>query len=117
VTPVEVVTDQPAAYPRILDEQLPAAWHRTHRYSNNRIEADHGQPNRRLRPMPGIKSDPGATLATAGHAFVQNLRQGHYELAVDEPIQPPVAVAFDELTATIRTGDRTSPTESACREP
>jgi transposase-like protein len=31
----------------------------------------------------------------------QNLRRGHYELAVDEPIQLRVAVAFDELRATI----------------
>jgi transposase-like protein len=27
--PVEVVTDQAAAYPAVLDELLPAAWHRT----------------------------------------------------------------------------------------
>jgi transposase, IS6 family len=42
VTPVEVVTDRAAAYPRVLDELVPAAWHRTDRYGNNRIEADHG---------------------------------------------------------------------------
>jgi transposase-like protein len=33
VTPVEVVTDQAATYPIVLDEQLPAAWHRTDRYA------------------------------------------------------------------------------------
>jgi hypothetical protein len=33
----------------------------------------------------------------AGHAFVQNLRRGHYELAVEEPTYRRVAVAFDEL--------------------
>jgi hypothetical protein len=36
-------------------------------------------------------------VVTAGHAFVQNLRRGHYELAVDEPANRRVAVAFDEL--------------------
>jgi transposase, IS6 family len=33
----------------------------------------------------------------AGHAFVQNIRRGHYELAVAEPVHRRVAVAFDEL--------------------
>jgi hypothetical protein len=37
----------------------------------------------------------------AGHAFVQNLRRGHYELAVDEPANRRVAVAFDELALAI----------------
>jgi transposase-like protein len=51
ITPVEVVTDKAAAYPRVLDERVPAAWHGTEKYANNRIEADHGQLKRRLRPM------------------------------------------------------------------
>jgi hypothetical protein len=42
-TPVEVVTDQAAVYPKVLDELAPTAWHRTERYANNRMEADHGQ--------------------------------------------------------------------------
>jgi transposase-like protein len=49
VTPVEVVTDKAAVYPRALDELAPSAWHRTERYANNRVEADHGQLKRRLR--------------------------------------------------------------------
>jgi hypothetical protein len=32
-----------------------------------------------------------------GHAFVQNLRRGHYELAVEAPVTLRLAVAFDEL--------------------
>jgi hypothetical protein len=27
----------------VLEELLPGAWHRTGRYANNRIEADHGR--------------------------------------------------------------------------
>jgi transposase-like protein len=54
-TPVEVVTDQAAVYPKVLDELAPAAWHRTEQYANNRMEADHGQLKRRLRPMRGLK--------------------------------------------------------------
>jgi len=101
VTPVEVVTDKANVYPRVLDELAPAAWHRTDRYANNRIEADHGQLKRRLRPMRGLKTDAGATVITAGHAFMQNLRRGHYELAVDEPVQQRVMGAFAELTEAI----------------
>jgi transposase, IS6 family len=37
----------------------------------------------------------------AGHAFVQNVRRGHYELAVDEPVGRRLAVAFDELAVAI----------------
>src|SRR6266704_6249115 len=43
VTPGEVVTDQAATYPIVLEELLPSAWHRTDRYANNRVEADHGR--------------------------------------------------------------------------
>ncbi len=35
------------------------------------------------------------------HAFMQNVRSGHYELAVEAPIGVRVAVAFGELAAAI----------------
>jgi hypothetical protein len=37
----------------------------------------------------------------AGHGFVQNLRRGHYELAVEEPAARRLAVAFDELALAV----------------
>jgi transposase, IS6 family len=37
----------------------------------------------------------------AGHGFVQNLRRGHHELAVEEPANRRLAVAFDELALAI----------------
>jgi transposase, IS6 family len=40
-------------------------------------------------------------VVIAGHAFVQNLRRGHYELAVEAPTNRRVAVAFDELVVAI----------------
>jgi transposase-like protein len=43
ITPVEVVTDRAAIYLPVLEELLPAAWHRTDQYANNRIECDHGR--------------------------------------------------------------------------
>jgi transposase-like protein len=97
VTPAEVVTDRAPTYPVVLEALLPAAWHRTERYANNHIEADHGRLKARLRPMRGLKQDRSARVIVAGHAFVQNLRRGHYELAVEEPANRRVAAAFDEL--------------------
>ncbi len=45
----------------------PGAWHCTELYANNRMEADHGQLKRRLRPMRGLKTDHGARIIIAGH--------------------------------------------------
>jgi len=101
VTPVEVTTDQAPMYPAVLGKLLPAAWHRTDRYANNHIEADHGRLKARLRPMLGLKQDHFARVIIAGHALVQNLRRGHYELAVEEPVNRRVAVAFDELALAV----------------
>ena len=88
-------------YPLVLEELLPAAWHRTDRYASNHIEADHGRLKSRLRPMRGLKQERSAKVVIAGHAFVQNLRRGHYELAVEEPVTRRVAVAFGELALAI----------------
>jgi transposase-like protein len=43
VTPVAVVTDQAPVHPGVLEELAPAAWHRTERSANNRVECDHGR--------------------------------------------------------------------------
>jgi transposase-like protein len=60
VMPIEVTTDQATVYPAVLEELLPAAWHRTDRYANNRVEADHGRLKARLRPMRGLKQERSA---------------------------------------------------------
>ena len=74
-------TDRAPAYPRIVEDMLPGALHVTVKYANNRIEADHGRLKAWLRPMRGLKRDRSAAVIATGHAFVQNLRRGHYELA------------------------------------
>jgi hypothetical protein len=51
--------------------------------------------------MRGRKQDRSARVVIAGHAFVQNLRRGHSELAVEEPTNRRVAVAFNELVLAI----------------
>jgi len=101
VAPVEVITDRAATYPVVLDELPSAAWHRTEHYANNRVECDHGRLKARLRPMRGLKQDRNAAVIIAGHAFVQNVRRGHYEQAVEEPANRRLAVAFDELALAI----------------
>ena len=80
VAPSEVVTDAAPVYPGVLDELLPAARHHVEQYANNPLEADHGRLKRRLRPMRGLQTDRTAQVVIAGHAFLQNLRRGHYEL-------------------------------------
>jgi transposase, IS6 family len=101
VHPVEVVTDRALTYPLVLAELLPAVWHQADRYANNGVEADHGRLKARLRPMRGLKQDRSARVVIAGHAFVQNLRRGHDELAVEEPVTRRLAVALGELAVAI----------------
>jgi transposase-like protein len=101
VRPVEVITDAAPVYPVVLDELIPSAWHHVERYANNPVESDHAQLKRRLRPMRGLRTDRTAQVIIAGHAFVQNLRRGHYELAVDAPPALRVSEAFAELTTAI----------------
>jgi transposase, IS6 family len=94
VTPAEATTDKAPAYPGVLEELAPAAWHRTDQYANNGIERDHGRLKARLRPMRGLKQDRSARVIVAGQAFVQNLRRGHDELAIKEPAKRRLAVAL-----------------------
>jgi transposase-like protein len=101
VTPTEVVTDAAAVYPAVLDELVPSAWHHVERYADNPIEADHGRLNHRLRPMRGLRTDRTAQVVITGHAFMQNLRRGHYELGLDVPSANRVAAAFTELAQAI----------------
>jgi transposase-like protein len=97
VTPSEVVTDAAAIYPAVLDELVPSAWHHVERHANNPIEADHSQLKHRLLPMRGLQTDRTAQVIIAGHAFMQNLRRGHYELATEATPAERVAAAFTEL--------------------
>ena len=97
VIPSEVVTDAAPVYPTVLEELVPAAWHHVEQYANNPIEADHGQLKRRLRPMRGLQTDRTAQVVIAGHAFLQNLRRGHYEIDVDARPGLRVAAGFTEL--------------------
>jgi transposase, IS6 family len=101
VMPIEVITDRAVTSPVVLEELLPGPWHRAEQDANNRAEADHGRLKSRLRPTRGFKQDHSAKVVIAGHALVQNVRRGHYELVVEEPVNRRVAVALDELAMAI----------------
>jgi len=81
----------------VIDELVPGAAHVTERYSNNPVEADHVRLTAWLRPMRGLNRFRSTARIAAGHAFVQNLRRGHYELATQAPPQLRLATAFTEL--------------------
>jgi hypothetical protein len=52
--------------------------------------------------MRGLKTDRTApSVVIRGHAFVQNLRRGHYELGVETVPVYRQATAFDELRLAI----------------
>jgi IS6 family transposase len=50
--------------------------------------------------MRGLRRYRSARIMAAGHAFVQNLRRGHYELAIDIPARHRIRAVFDELVTT-----------------
>ena len=52
--------------------------------------------------MRSLRTDRTASTAIRGHAFVQNVRRGDYELGVEaRHDRLRIAAAFDELTILI----------------
>ncbi len=99
--PVEVVTDRAPALRAAIEGLIPAAFHNTEQHANNRVECDHGRLKARLRPMRGLKRDQTAMVIIRGHALMQNIRRGHYELGIDARRHRHVETAFIELAHTI----------------
>jgi len=84
-----------------IEGVIPAVLHTTGQDENNRVECDHGRLKARLRPMRGLRTEQTARVVIRGHPFIQNLRRGHYELAVDAGLLFRLATAFDELRPAI----------------
>ncbi|MGO8872930.1 MAG: IS6 family transposase [Acidimicrobiales bacterium] len=99
--PAEVTTDRSPALARAIAELVPAALHDTTQYANNRVEADHGRLKAKFRPMRGLKCDRTACVVIRGHAFIQNLCRGRFELGVEVLSGLAPAAAFDELALVI----------------
>ena len=100
-SPREVTTDRAPTLARAIDELIPGALHDTEQYANNTIECDHGRLKARLRPMRGIKTKRTANTLIRGHAFIQNLRRGHYELGTETTTRLTIQAAFEELATAI----------------
>ena len=71
----------------------------TDRYANNTIETGHGRVKARLRPMRALRRHRSAQTIAAGHAFVQNLRRGHFDIATGHHPNQRLQAAFTELAA------------------
>ena len=100
--PSEVTIDRAPGPANVIEELNPAAFHNTGQYEINRWEGGHGRRKARLKPMRGLKTDRKASVVIRGHAFVQDLRRGHYELEVEVAPVFQLATAFDELQLSIR---------------
>jgi transposase-like protein len=96
-----VTTDRALAYLRVIEELIPASCHVTEQYANNPVKADHGLLKARLRLMRGLKRLRSARVISTGHAFVHNLRRGHYELGLDVDSRHRRPAAFTELACAI----------------
>ncbi len=99
--PDEVITDLAQALETVIEQLIPHVFHNTDQYANSRVECDHGRLKARLRPMRGLSRDRTASVVIRGHAFIQNLRRGHYDLGTETTQHHRLIEAFDELAQVI----------------
>ena len=81
--PSSITTDKLASYPkairRLQNEGLLAkdVEHRTSKYLNNIIEADHGELKRMIRPTRGFQTMKTASATLKGFEVMRMIRRGH----------------------------------------
>ena len=81
--PSSITTDKLASYPkairRLQKEDLLSknVEHRTSKYLNNIIEADHGALKRVIRPTRGFQTMKTAAATLAGFEIMRMIRRGH----------------------------------------
>jgi transposase-like protein len=81
--PSSITTDKLASYPkailRLQNEGLLSkdVEHRTSKYLNNILEADHGALKRMIRPTRGFKTMKTAAATLAGFENMRMIRRGH----------------------------------------
>ena len=69
---------------------------------NDGASPQHPRPPAVRQRNSALKTDRTARMIIGGHAFIQSLRRGHYELGTGaRQHQVIIAAAFDELAATI----------------
>jgi IS6 family transposase len=101
VRPTQVTTDRAPSYPRVLDEYVPAALHSVEQYANKSRRSQSRPAESLATADAGTERFRSAQTLAAGHAFVQNLRRGHHEIATDEPAHDRLRIAFDALAASV----------------
>jgi IS6 family transposase len=85
--PYSITTDRLASYPkairRLQDEGLLSkdVEHRTSKYLNNIIEADHGALKRVIRPARGFQRMKTASATIKGFEILRMIRRGHCVLS------------------------------------
>jgi transposase-like protein len=101
--PRDVTTDLAAPLLRVVDELLPGVLHDTAVREQPNCVRPRAAHKARLRPMRGLGTDRTASVVIRGHAFMQNLRRGHYELGVGvrHPRLQVACAAFDGLITAI----------------
>ena len=81
--PSSITTDKLASYPkairRLQNEGLLSkdVEHRTSKYLNNIIEADHGALKRVIRPTRGFQTMKTAAATLTGFEIMRMIRRGH----------------------------------------
>jgi transposase, IS6 family len=81
--PSSITTDKLASYPkailRLQNEGLLSknVEHRTSKYLNNILEADHGALKRVIRPTRGFQTMKTATATLTGFEIMRMIRRGH----------------------------------------
>ena len=84
--PSSITTDKLASYPKAIQRLQKEGLlsknveHRTSKYLNNIIEADHGALKRVIRPTRGFQSMKTARAAIKGFEVMRMIRRGHYIL-------------------------------------
>jgi transposase-like protein len=90
--PSSITTDKLASYPKAIrrlqnEGLLPKdVEHRTSKYLNNIIEADHGAPKRVIRPTRGFQTMKSAAATLKGFEVMRMIRRGHCILQQAGPI-------------------------------
>jgi IS6 family transposase len=82
-------------------EPVPSALHTVEQYADNPIETDHGRLKAPAPADAGPEMTQAARILATGHAFVQNLRRGHYDIATDVPGRHRLRIAVGDLAITI----------------
>jgi len=81
--PLSITTDKLRSYPEAIERlkrsgQLPTSTkHRTSKYLNNIIEADHGALKRVIKPTRGFQKMKTAIATIKGFEIMRMIRRGH----------------------------------------